>query len=309
MSVRRAFPIALPFPFTIRLGARSFRALGDRTKTETGIPALFVHATSFCADTWAPVIGAARDAGWRGASTAVDQRGHGRSDPVREARDCEWPRLVGDVAGLAQEVAREAGAETLLLVGHSSGASVCLAAAGQRPELVRGLVLVEPTLFDPPAVQGGDSFLGSGALAASARRRRSRFADRAEASECLRKRFPYSGFAPESFEAYLDGGLIAGPDADGGLSLACTPDCEAWMYEGAGSLDVWPLSEKVRAPILLVLGEHTAVPRAMRDRVEAGAAPVRIETIAGGTHFTALESPAAVGRALARFALSLERAP
>ena len=68
---------------------------------------------------------------------AYDRRGYGRSRhrPVRDYR-----RHVAD----AIEVLERLGDGPAMLVGHSSGASIALVVAGERPDLVRGVVLLEP---------------------------------------------------------------------------------------------------------------------------------------------------------------------
>ena len=90
------------------------------------------------------------------------------------------------------------------------------------------------------------------------------------------------------------------PDGDG-VTLRCPGEREAWCYDGAVALDLWPLAAQIRAPLLLVLGEHRAVAPALRDRLVAALPSVQVATIAGGTHFTALERPREVGAAIARF--------
>ena len=252
--------------------------------------ALLLHATSFCADAWRPVWEAARAAAPRPRrAVAVDQRGHGGSDAPATAAAYAWTELALDVAALADALGAP-----LLGVGHSSGATALLAAAGMRPAGFAAVVAVEPVLF-----ASGSSFAGGGALAASARRRRDRFASREEARARLRGRFPYSGFAAEAFEAVLDGALESTPE---GVALRCPGEREAWCYEGAAALDLWPLAARIAAPLLLVLGEQSAVPPELRDRLLDGRAHAEVATIPAATHFAALEQPAQVGRAIARFA-------
>ena len=47
----------------------------------------------------------------------------------------------------------------------------------------------------------------------------------------------FAEFSPEALEAFLDGGLV--PDAEGGYRLACDPEDEARIYEGAAAHDAW----------------------------------------------------------------------
>src|SRR5215472_1593967 len=250
--------------------------------------ALLLHATSFCAEVWRPVWQAVRETESRPrGAAAVDQRGHGGSDAPATADGYAWTELARDAVALANALGTPR-----LAVGHSSGATALLAAAGLRPAAFAAVVAVEPVLFEP----GGGGFAGGGVLAAGARRRRDRLASRDEARERLRTRFPYSGFAPDALEAYLDGALRS---TSAGVELRCPGEREAWCYEGAAALDPWPLAARIAVPLLLVLGERGAVPAALRDRLLAGR-DARVETIGGATHFAALERPLEVGGAISR---------
>lgn len=281
-------------------GGLSLRALDSGTGTPV---VLAVHATSFCADVWEPVRAAL--AGLAGADprwVALDQRGHGQSDAPNRPEAYAWTHVAEDVRTVV-EVLRSGTAPTppsIVLLGHSSGATAALAAAGLAPEAVDGVVAVEPVLYEAPRPgEERDSFAGSRALAQRSRRRRACFADIEEARRGLGTRFPYSGFAPAALEAYLEAGFESGPN--GSLTLRCRPEVEAWAYEGAAALDVWPVAKRIRAPVHLVLAEHSAVPAGLRSRLGA-IAPVRdVITIPEATHFVALEHPREVASALARF--------
>ncbi len=257
--------------------------------------ALLVHATSFCADAWKPAWAAARAHGAaRLRAVAIDQRGHGRSDAPGAPTDYAWTRLAEDAVALAGVLAPGAG---MIGVGHSSGATSLLAAAGLAPERFAALVAVEPVLYDASGETG--SFLGSEFLAGAARRRRDRFASRDEARARLVAKPPMAGFDAAAVDAILDGALGLAPD--GGVALRCPGEREAWCYEGSAALDLWPLVGRIRAPLLLVLGEHTAVASRFREQLVAAVPSASIETIAGGTHFVALERPHDVGAAIGRF--------
>ena len=270
---------AMPVPrANALLGANGlrFRAL-EWSGSRAGC-CCFVHATSFCADGWQPVIArSTRRARQCARCVAIDQRGHGGSDAPREPAAYSWTRLAEDVGEIAAAVAPDA---PLVGVGHSSGATALLAAAARHPERFAALVAVEPVLFEGPAGPGGGSFAGSRHLANAARRRRDRFASSAEARGRLRAKAPFAAFADAAFEAALRGMLE--PNGEG-VSLRCPGEREAWCYEGAAALDLWPLAAKIRAPLLLVLGEHSAVAPGLRDRLIDALASVRIATIPGGT--------------------------
>ena len=286
-----------PCERTLVANGLRFRALEWKG---AGPSALFVHATSFCADGWQPVVAELRRTMRTSLrAVAIDQRGHGGSDAPVDPAAYQWTRLAADVAALAASLsAKEEEARRVVGIGHSSGATALLAAAGMHPERFAALVAVEPVLFEKPAPSDADSFAGSSFLAQAARRRRDRFASFTEARERLRARPPYAGFAPDAFDAVLRG--VLAPDGDG-VMLRCTGEREACCYEGAAALDLWPLAESIRAPLLLVLGEHSAVPPALRDRLVTALPSVKIVTIPGATHFAALERPSEVGAAIGSF--------
>ena len=122
-----------------------------------------------------------------------------------------------------------------------------------------GVAVVEPVLFEPPAPGvDADSFAGSRLFAERALKRRARFEDRDAARAALESRFPYSGFAASALEAYLDGGFEV--TGDGALVLRCAPETEAWAYQGAAALDLWPLIPRIEAPVQVIAAEHSAMP-------------------------------------------------
>ena len=274
-----------------------FRAL----RWDGGIPpALFVHATSFCADGWRPVVAEFRRASAMPLrSVAIDQRGHGGSDAPTDPAAYQWTQVADDVAAIASKLmAEDPTRGPVIGVGHSSGATALLAAAGMHPERFAALVAIEPVLWDAPADRGTDSFAGSTFLASAARRRRDRFASREQARERLRAKPPFAHFDPVAFDA-VSSGLFA---ADGdGVRLICSGEREAACYEGAAALALWPLVAQIRAPLLLVLGDRGAVAPALRDRLVAALPSVQVVTIARASHFVALEHSREVGAVIARF--------
>ncbi len=287
-----------PEQVQVRAGGLSFRGVAWPGGAP---PVLLCHATSYCADVWIPVWEAAcAEGAAEQRALAFDQRGHGGSDAPSAPEAYAWTRLVDDVLALAETL--DPSGAGVVLVGHWSGASACLGAACRRPERVRGLALVEPVLFDPPQGPDADSFAGSRFLAGRARKRRASFASLGEARGRLTALAPTAGYAPAVLEAYLAGGFAA----DGGrLALRCRPEVEAWAYEGAAALDLWPALAKLQAPLRLLLAEHSAVPAPLLARLVERVPALEIERIEGATHFAALERPEPVGRALGAFLAEL----
>jgi pimeloyl-ACP methyl ester carboxylesterase len=70
---------------------------------------------------------------------ALDFRGHGESDPAEDG-DYSVAGLASDVAAVADQLSLR----RFVLAGHSLGAAVAIEYAGQHPERVAGLLLVDP---------------------------------------------------------------------------------------------------------------------------------------------------------------------
>jgi pimeloyl-ACP methyl ester carboxylesterase len=100
-------------------------------------PVVFVHGSWTDADSWqlvAPAIAAER------VTVVYDRRGHSRSpwtQPVTRRRDED------DLIALIEHI----GSRSVHLVGNSYGASIALAVAGRRPDLVASVVAHEPPLL------------------------------------------------------------------------------------------------------------------------------------------------------------------
>ncbi|MGH3865290.1 MAG: alpha/beta fold hydrolase [Pseudonocardiaceae bacterium] len=110
---------------------------GELVYDEQGVgePLVLVHGTGAQASTWGGVVGDLAAGGYR--VIAYDRRGYGRSihRPVRDYRV-----HVADLAAVVEHV----GAPVHVL-GWSSGGSTALALASERPDLCRGVVVVEAT--------------------------------------------------------------------------------------------------------------------------------------------------------------------
>ncbi|MFF7991303.1 alpha/beta fold hydrolase [Kitasatospora xanthocidica] len=94
----------------------------------------------------------------RTAQAVTDRAAHAATD--RAARRAANPTLDGQIEDLAALV-RHLDAGPAVLVGHSWGGQLAQLLAWQRPELVAGLVLVDPAHeeFQPPAIRVAEAAL------------------------------------------------------------------------------------------------------------------------------------------------------
>jgi pimeloyl-ACP methyl ester carboxylesterase len=228
---------------------------------------------------------------------ASDARGHGASGLPTDAREMvPWEEHAHDTAALLEAVAP---GMRWWLAGHSFGATCALILASERPELVRGMALLEPPFM--PFAMAADA-LAKGEtlpnpLADQSARRRDHFADLAAARAAYAGRGVFRAFSDEDLEAYLEGGLKAEP---GGVRLACAPLWEAATFRGV-SLRVEPMLARLAVPFVLLAGEHgSTVPEAEYAVFAGHEQCLMAERMAGTSHFLPLERGDAVRDAILR---------
>lgn len=106
--------------------------------SEYGPPLFLLHGVTRRWQDWLTVLPAFAT---RWGTTAVDLRGHGRSDRAPKPDDYRVADYVADIAKLVKKHAES----PAILVGHSLGAMVAAAVAAEIPKRVCGLVLEDPT--------------------------------------------------------------------------------------------------------------------------------------------------------------------
>src|SRR5574344_1468973 len=102
---------------------------------ENTLPIVFAHANSFPLGTYRMLFSLLRQRGI--AASGVQRFGH---DPARPVTN-HWPQLVEHVEQQVQQHA-----QPLYLVGHSLGGILSFQAATKRPDLARGVLLIDSPL-------------------------------------------------------------------------------------------------------------------------------------------------------------------
>jgi pimeloyl-ACP methyl ester carboxylesterase len=169
-----------------------------------------------------------RDAGFRVAST--DLRGQGDSDATFASYGD--PETAGDVVALLEELGGPA-----VIVGNSMGAAAAVLVAAERPELVRGIVLIGP-------------FVRNGKASAMQRLLQRVAMTPLWAAAAWKSYLPrlYAGRRPDDFEAYRSR-VIA--------SLHLPGHAKAFSRTTRTSHDPAEARlDDVKAPTLVVMGEQ-----------------------------------------------------
>jgi pimeloyl-ACP methyl ester carboxylesterase len=254
-----------------------------------GPPVLLLHATGFHGRCFLPMAPALTN---QFSVWSIDQRGHGSSGKAPDGRYDDWTLFVDDLFAVLEAI----GQEGWRGIGHSLGGAILLLAEQRRPGTFTDLCVYEPVVIPP--VEPGEGFGGGISMSELARKRRHFFSSRAEARQNFATKPPMNRFAPAALDAYVTYGFV--DDPAGGVTLACTGEDEASVYEGAPTSHAWEGLSGVRPPVTVLGGfdPRDPVSRFIEDvarKVQRGAA----RRLQGLTHFGPFEDPVGVGRVAA----------
>jgi len=283
------------FRVNMKDGETAGIAFGDPVRP---VEVMFLHATGFNAITYQSLL---EPLGGQAHVAAVDLRGHGRSKlPAQPGRMRSWNKFRDDVIHVLEQTSPKG----VVLGGHSMGATVALLVAGKRPDLVKGLVLVDPVLLPRPAYTWFNIPLLNlltrrNALSKRALKRRRAFTSPAEAADQLRGRGAFKTWRAPFLDDYVIDGVLR--QDNGGYSLACTPEWEASVYN-AHRYRPWAAFSKLRKkriPIIVLQAERESTSGNDTDtRVHNIRPDAAVTRVPGTTHFIPMERPYVVRDAL-----------
>lgn len=283
------------FKVNIRDGEVAGIAYGDPVRP---VEVMFLHATGFNAITYQSIL---EPLGGQMHCAAIDFRGHGRTTlPANPNKLQSWNRFRDDLIQVLEETS-PGGA---VIGGHSMGATVALLTAAKRPDLVKGLVLVDPVLLSPgkylqqhfPLISriGAESALSRGA-----RRRRDSFSSVTEAAEYLYGRGAFKTWRPPFLDDYVIDGVLRRDD--GTYGLACRPNWEAAVFK-AHRIRPWGAIRRLkkrRVPLIVLQAKRdsTSLPDT-DERIHKVRPDAAVTQVPGTTHFVPMERPYVVRDAL-----------
>lgn len=262
----------------------------------------FLHATGFNAETYRHLF-AALDPSLD--VYAMDARGHGLSQaPANPRKLRSWAPFRRDLEALVETVP-----QPLVLVGHSMGGTVSMEFAAHRPDLVRGLVLVDPVFAPPDRIVRSAllRFFGlSGRVipvAKLAAKRREEFPSKEAAVDNYVGKGPFRTWERTWIETYIDGGTVP---SEAGIRLSCAPEWESRTFAKA-TVDPYRSLRRVSCPITLLTRERNGPPfnRASRDAFMKCQPSTRLLVLEDASHFLAMESPEVVQAEIERMTSEL----
>ena len=259
---------------------------------DSGTPVVLLHPTGFIAALWTPVAERLADAGY--GVYAFDARGHGDSDkPPVSHENYDWHRFADDLRGFLDAL----GLHGVPFVGHSMGAGVGLFVAGSHAEFFSRIVAIEPIIM-PGGMHMDEARRES--MANSARKRRAVFGSVDEMIEQYSKRPTFERWPEAMLRLYAEHGTRR--REDGQVELKCSGEIEGEVFANSASLPTWDVLPNVKAPTLVVRGEHTEGFLSMvAEGVSSRIPGARLETIADAGHLVPFERPDAVAECVLAF--------
>lgn len=283
------------FRVNIKDGETSGIAFGDPVRP---VDVLFLHATGFNAVTYESIL---EPLGGQMHAAALDMRGHGRSKlPANPRRLKSWNKFRDDVIQVLEKVSPDGA----VLGGHSMGATVALLVAGKRPDLVRGLVMVDPVLLRRSASRVYNfpiinMFIQKNAMSRQALKRRREFSSPGEAADSLRGRGAFKTWRAPFLDDYVVDGVLR--QDNGRYQLSCTPEWESAVFD-AHRYRPWAALRRLRKkriPIIILQADRESTsPADIDQRVHAIRPDAAITKVPGTTHFVPMERPYVVRDAL-----------
>ena len=263
----------------------------------SGPPVVLLHPNGFCAGLYDPVARRLLD---DAHVFGVDLPGHGGSAPPPDRAGFAFAAMAERVLVALADLAIRRPA----VVGGSLGGAVAILADRIDPGCWSRALLAEPIAFEAGRMAAAEWPVDN-PMAAAARKRRSRFADRAAMVEALSGRAPLSQLAPEAIEAYARWGTVADGD---GVRLACDPEVEATVFEvsgeDGGAPAAWAHLPELSCPSTVVAGRDSFLPDVFAEQAaRAGATFVLVE----GGHFVLHEDGARGAALIRRHALGIAR--
>ncbi len=191
-------------------------------------------------------------------------------------------------------------------MGHSLGGYLNYLAAVRRPDLFRGIVLLDAPIIGPfrGTMLGAVKRLGivdRVTPAGATRDRRSTWPTREAAKAHFRSRPLFRNFAEECLDDYVNHGLVH----DGEFRLKIDPAIESQIYRTIPH-DMMRHLPQLRVPAVFIGGERSDVVRRVRL---AGMKPkFRLRKVSGG-HLFPFERPREAARSIAQALAELSGAP
>jgi pimeloyl-ACP methyl ester carboxylesterase len=247
----------------------------------------FAHATGLCAGTYTPL--AERLTPYL-KILGMDDRGHGGTKAPANPQELKnWDIFVDDLERFVENLG-----EPVIAMGHSRGATVSLLLAIKRPDLIRKLILIDPTILPfswmwwwyIAKLTGLARFVP---IIATAAKRRSEWPDQKSMLETYQVKPVFQTWQDGFLDAYTKDGTVKAED--GMIRLCCHPSWESKCFAVCPH-DIWRYVSRLQKPALVLYGAESdtfLASAAKRFKAKVPGAALRCFKDAG--HFVPMQRP------------------
>ncbi len=257
----------------------------------------FSHATGLCANSYTPFVNRITH---RLKVFGMDDRGHGRTTAPADKRKLHnWEVFIDDL-----EFFLSSFKAPVIAMGHSRGAVVSMLLALRRPDLIRALILIDPTIL--PFTAMGLVYLAKKTglnryipIAARAAKRNGVWPDRKTIFDTYQTKGMFKTWKKGFLKAYIEDGTRE--TDDGRVRLSCEPAWEARCFS-VYPHDLWRYIPTIEQPTLVLYGENsdTFLQSAVK-RFQAKVSHAQVQCFKNTSHFVPMEKPEETARAIQAF--------
>ena len=220
----------------------------------------------------------------------MDDRGHGKTiAPAEPNKLKNWDIFVDDLERFVEHLA-----EPVIAMGHSRGATVSLLLAVRRPDLIRALVLIDPTILPFSwmwwwyllKLTGLTRFVP---IVATAAKRRPVWPDRTGILQAYQRKGVFQNWQDGFLQAYVQDGTEK--TADGAIRLSCHPSWESKCFSVCPH-DIWRCVPRLQKPTLVLYGARSdTFLAAAAKRFKASVPVAALRRFKETGHFVPMERP------------------
>ena len=257
----------------------------------------FAHATGFNALTYKEILQPLSE---NFNIRAIDARGHGFTKLKANPDEMfDWKIYSDDLVN-SVEIFTEKLGQPIILSGHSMGAASAIQVAAKRPDLVSGLVLIEPVLMthkiklilrlgrNYPFLKNLPIIKQGMVMSEGTKRRRRHWKDKEEIFLSYKNKGAFLTWPDSMIKDYIEGGV---EEKNKEVSLTCDPLWEAATFT-CWKHDAMEMIKNLKCPITLLQGEFNSTTRGdsvkkLKERDKEG----KYEIIKGASHFLPMEFP------------------
>ena len=230
----------------------------------------------------------------------MDDRGHGTTAAPADAEKLRnWDVFANDLERFFEYLN-----EPVIAMGHSRGAVTSMMVVIKRPDLVRAMILIDPTILAPSLnllllMTQKAGLTGFIPIVSGAAHRKRVWPDQQTILDAYRTKPSFSAWKDGFLEGYVAD--CAKKTEDGTITLCCEPAWEAQCFAVCPT-DVWHVLPRLQVPTLVLYGSQSDVFVSSSARKFRRKVPHAVfQRFEQTSHFVPMERPDETAEAILRF--------